>query len=403
MATYIYEAYNKDNHIISGEYEASSNEEVIEFLNKRFLTPVSIKLTSKKRNILAIEIFDTISSVDIVFLVRNLATTIKAGLSIIDSLNILIRDSKKNLMKKVLQEVKAKVQNGQSLSAGFEVYKDLFPPIFSGMIKAGEASGQLDKSLSELARYLSKEYSLRSKIKAALTYPVILLVAATTVVVLMLVFVLPKLTQSFAQSGVTLPWITRAFLFVSNMITYSFILDAVILAVLAWFFLYFRTTKMGKRFFFFIISHTPVAKDLIKKVALVRFSHTFGNLIGSGLSVTDSLAISSKSINNTSFTTAIDGSIEDIRNGISISQSLGKYPDLFPSLLISLIEVGERTGSLQEILVTFSDFYEEEVDNTLKELTAVLEPVLLIVMGLMIGAIAVSIILPIYQLVGHFV
>lgn len=403
MAIYIYKAYDKDNKIIDGEYEASSDKEVVDYLTKHFLTPVSVHTTSKGKNLLAIDLFDTVSSIDIVFLIRNLATTIKAGLSIVESIDILIKDTKKKLMKKILQGVKAKIENGQSLSAGFEDYKNSFPPIFIGMIKAGEASGQLDKSLSELARYLSKEYTLRGKIKSALTYPIILLIAATLVVTLMLVFVLPKLTQSFAQSGVTLPWITKAFLFLSNMLTYSFILDIVLVTGIITFFTYFRTTKTGKKFFFFVTSHTPVAKELVKKVALVRFAHTFGNLIGSGLSVVESLTIASQSINNQSYTDAINHAIEDIKNGVSVSQSLGKYPKLFPSLLISLIEVGERTGSLQEILVTFADFYEEEVDNTLKELTAVLEPVLLIIMGLMIGAIAVSIILPIYQLVGHFI
>ena len=403
MSIYTYKAYDKDNKIIDGEYEAGSNKEVVEYLTQHLLTPISIYTSNKGKGLLSTDVFSSISSIDIVFLIRNLATTIKAGLSIIESIDILIKDTKNKMMKKILQGVKAKVQNGQSLSAGFEDYKNSFPPIFIGMIKAGEASGQLDKSLSELAHYLSKEYTLRSKIKSALTYPIILLIAATLVVTLMLVFVLPKLTQSFAQSGVTLPWITKAFLTLSQIITYSFTLDIVVVAGIIFFFTYFRTTKIGKRFFFFITSYTPVAKDLIKKVALVRFAHTFGNLIGSGLSVVESLTISSQSINNQSYTEAIEKSIEKIKNGISVSESLSKYPKLFPSLLISLIAVGERTGSLQEILVTFADFYEEEVDNTLKELTAVLEPVLLVIMGLMIGAIAVSIILPIYQLVGHFI
>lgn len=403
MAIYTYKAYNKDNKIIDGEYEASSNQEVVEYLAKISLTPVSIHAVSAGKKILSIELFDSITSIDIVFLIRNLATTIKAGLSIVESIDILIKDTKKNSMRKILQGVKAKIENGQTLSSGFEAYKESFPPIFIGMVKAGEVSGQLGKSLSELARYLSKEYTLRSKIKSALTYPIILLIASALVVTLMLVFVLPKLTQSFAQSGVTLPWITKAFLFVSQMLTYSFILDLVVLGAIVFFFTYFRTTAIGKKFFFFVTSHTPVAKDLIKKIAVVRFAHTFGNLIGSGLSVVESLSISSQSINNQSYTDAIDKSIEDIKNGISVSEALSKYPKLFPSLLVSLIMVGERTRSLQEILVTFADFYEEEVDNTLKELTAVLEPVLLIIMGLMIGAIAVSIILPIYQLVGHFI
>ena len=379
---------------------------MVDYLIKRELTPVSVRAVSeikKKQDFLSIQLFEKITSVDIMFLVRNLSTTVKAGLSIIESFDILIKDTKNKLMRKILERVQSIVQNGQTLSVGFETYKNLFPPIFIGMIKAGEISGQLDKTLKELSLYLSKEYTLRNKVRSAFVYPLILLVASTVVVVLMLVFVLPKLTKSFAASGVSLPWITKFFLFISNALTWSFTLDIIALLAIVGFFVYFKRTQIGKRILFSIISHVPVAGDLIKKIAIVRFSRTFGNLIDSGLSITESLEISALSINNNAYTNAIKKIIEDIKNGITISTSFSKYPELFPSLLVSLISVGERTGSLQEILITFSDFYEEEVDNNLKELTSFLEPVLLLIMGLMIGAIAVSIILPIYQLVGHFV
>ena len=408
MATYIYEAYNKDNKLVKGEYEANSKEEIMEYLSKKSLTPILIRSIHETRKgsrtgIFSIELFNKITSVDMMFLVRNLATTIKAGLSIVESLDILIKDTENNFMKKILQSSQAMIKNGQALSASFENYKNLFPPIFIGMIKAGEVSGQLDKNLSELAKFMSKEYALRNKVKSALTYPIILLIASVLVVVLMLIFVLPKLTASFAASGVALPLITKIFLFISKMLTWSFTLDIIVVIGIVYFFSYFRSTKIGKKFFFEVVSHTPIANELVKKVALVRFARTFGNLMGSGLSVVESLTISSESINNHRYSEVIEFAIEDIRNGIPISDSLSKYPELFPNLLISLITVGERTGSLEEILITFADFYEEEVDNQLKQLTSILEPVLLIIMGLMIGAIAVSIILPIYQLVGHFV
>jgi type IV pilus assembly protein PilC len=406
MSTYLYEASNKENKITHGEYEANSPEEVIGYLTKRDLIPISVKSIndiSRSKDILSIQLFASISSVDIMFFVRNLAITVKAGLSIVEAFEILVKDTKNKLMKKILEGVQAMVQNGQPLSVAFSAYKDSFPPIFIGMIKAGEVSGQLDKNLSDLAKYLSKEYALRGKIKGALTYPIILLVASAVVVALMLMFVLPKLTASFAASGVALPWITQVFLFISNILTWNYIADVVVVSGIIFFFSYFRNTKIGKRLFFFIASRLPVANDLIKKIALVRFTRTLGNLLGSGLSVVDSLSIASESVNNQDFTDAIDKAIEDIKSGIPISESLNKYPKLFPNLLMSLIVVGERTGSLQEILITFADFYDEEVDNTLKELTSVLEPALLLIMGLMIGAIAVSIILPIYQLIGHFV
>lgn len=407
MAIFTYEAYDNAGAVLHGEYEGSSQDEVSQYLFKRSLTPVSITMLSGKRagmlGFWASSPFEKLDSVDVMFLVRNLATTVKAGLSLVESLDILIADAEKNILKKVLREVQAMVKNGQQLSAGFEAYASSFPPVFVGMLKAGESSGQLDKTLAELGRYLGKEYALRSKIKSALMYPVILLVASTGVVALLLMFVLPRLTQAFLASGVELPLLTKFFLALSNILTWSYVFDGVVLVGMLWFFLYFRTTQLGKRLFFFIMSHAPVARDLVKKVALVRFSRTLSNLIGSGLSVVEALDLSAQSIGNRTYTLALNQVIDEVKTGSPISGALEKFPRLFPRMLVSLIVVGERTGTLGQILTTFADFYEEEVDGKLKDLTAALEPILLLLMGVLVGSIAVSIILPIYQLVGNFV
>ncbi|TAN35760.1 type II secretion system F family protein [Patescibacteria group bacterium] len=404
MPIFIYEGYNRDGAIVKGEYEADTRDGVADYMLRRDLTPVSISsLRSGKGGLgMSISLFEKITSVDILFLVRNLSATVKAGLSIVEALDILIADTEKKIMKDTLIEVQALVKNGQPLSAGFENYKNDFPPVFLGMLRAGETSGQLSHTLAELGQYLSKEFALRAKVKSALMYPVILLSASVGVVSLLLIFVLPRLTKAFASSGVELPWVTKFFLGLSSMLTYSFLLDGAVLVFLIWFFLYFRTTRTGKKFFFWVISHIPVASELVKKVALVRFTRTLGNLMSSGLSAVSSLESSANSIGNQKYEVAINTVVDHVKNGISISDALSKFPELFPRLLVSLTTVGERTGSLSEILVTFSDFYEEDVDNKLKDLTAVLEPALLLLMGLLVGAIAFSIILPIYQLVGHF-
>lgn len=406
MAIFIYEATSHEGRVVKGEYEASSNDETVAYLIKRGLTPISVEALHSKgkgKSILSIQFFDSIGPIDIMFLVRNLSATVTAGLSIVEALDILIADAEKASMKRILQEVQALIKNGNTLSKGFEAYANMFPSIFMGMLRAGEMSGQLDKTLVELSKYLSKEYNLRSKVKSALMYPVILLVASSGVVMLLLMFVLPRLTKAFASSGVKLPWVTKFFLGLSNMLTYSFTLDIIVIGSIVYFATFFRKTRMGKRLSFFILSHLPVAGDLIKKIALVRFARTFGNLLGSGISAVEALSLSAQSIGNQMYTNALTAVGIDIQNGVAISKSLEKYPDLFPRLLISLIIVGERTGTLHEILGTFSDFYEEEVDNKLKDLTVILEPALLLLMGLLVGAIAVSIILPIYQLVGNFV
>ncbi|MDO8604630.1 MAG: type II secretion system F family protein [bacterium] len=404
MAIYLYETYNRDGAIVRGEYEADTRDEAVGYLLRRDLTPITVKLLGggKKGINLSMSLFEKINSVDILFLVRNLSATIKAGLSVVEALDILIQDTEKKVVKNMLQEIQAIVKNGQPLSMGFENYAESFPPVFLGMLRSGEASGQLDRTFAELGKYLSKEYALRARVKSALTYPVILLVASLGVVSLLLIFVLPKLTKAFASSGVALPWFTKFFLAISNALTYNFFLDIFAFAFIVWFFIYFRTTRTGKKVFFWVISHTPVANELVRKIALVRFTRTLGNLMSSGLSAVDSLQSAGDSVGNLNYQRAISAVVDDVKNGISISDALLKFPELFPRLLVSLSVVGERTGTLSEILITFSDFYEEDVDNKLKDLTAVLEPALLLIMGLLVGSIAVSIILPIYQLVGHF-
>jgi len=406
MSTYIYEAYNKEGIVIHGEYEGSSNDETVAYLLKRELTPISVKPlhgVREGKDILSMQLFDSIGPVDIMFLVRNLSATVSAGLPIVDALDILIEDTQKVSLRNILIETQALIKNGQTLSKGFEPHAHLFPSIFLGMLRAGEMSGQLDKTLVELSKYLSKEYNLRAKVKSALMYPIILLVGSTGVVTLLLIFVLPRLTKAFASSGVKLPLMTKFFLGLSSALTFSYWIDFAVLSILLWFFLSFRKTRTGKKLFFFVVSHTPIAKDLVKRIALVRFTRTFGNLLGSGISVIEAIGLSAQSIGNETYMRALDLVAQDIQNGIAISQALQKFPDLFPRLLLSLIIVGERTGSLHQILGTFSDFYEEEVDNKLKDLTVILEPMLLLLMGLLVGAIAISIILPIYQLVGNFV
>lgn len=404
MAIFIYEVYNRDGAIVRGEYEATTREQVIEYLLRRDLTPISVnQLHAGGVGLnLSLNLFEKITPVDILFLVRNLSATIKAGLSVVEALDILIADSEKNMLKTMLREVQALVKNGQPLSAGFANYSKSFPSIFLGMLRAGEVSGQLDRTLAELGQYLSKEYALRSKIKSALMYPAILLIASAGVISLLLIFVLPRLTKAFASSGVTLPWVTKFFLGLSNMLTYSFLIDGLVIVFFTWFFLVFRKTRVGRIFILWVISHTPVANELVKKVALVRFTRTLGNLMSGGLSAVGSLESSAQSIGNQKYETAINAVTDDVKNGLPISDALAKFPNLFPRLLISLIVVGERTGTLSEVLVTFSDFYEEDVDNKLKDLTAILEPILLLIMGVLVGSIAFSIILPIYQLVGHF-
>lgn len=405
MPIYIYEATNKENETVNGELAASSQEEAMALLTKKKLTPNKIELKEDAKFSLdfSFGFLERLTALDRIILIRNLAATIKAGLSILEALEILIADATKKIVKKILVETRINVQNGQPLSQTFEQYHKYFPSIFVGLVKAGERSGQLDKTLDELSRHMSKEYNLVKKVKSALAYPVILLAASVGIVVLLLTFVLPRLTRTFNQSQVELPLLTRLLIKISQVLTYSLWLDLAVVGGLIGFFVYFRRTEAGKRFFSRAALFTPLARNLVKKVILVRFTRTLGSLIASALPIVEALELSAKVVGNHLYKKAILGAAEEIRSGIALSEALRKHEQLFPRFLTSLIAVGERTGTLENVLKTFADFYEEEVDGALKDLTTILEPLLLLFMGLVVGVIALAILLPIYQLVGKFV
>ncbi len=402
---YIYEASDKEGAILKGKIEAETRGAVIEYLEKKELIPVSIEREGEEKGIqiLSLNLFETVKPIDRVLLVRNLAAAIKAGLNIIEALDVLISDAAKNIIKKILNQAKFNLQNGQALSATFAYYKKYFPPVFVGLIRAGEASGRLESTLDELGQHLSKEYNLTRKVKSALAYPVVLLTASVAVVIMLLTFVIPRLAKSFKMSKTELPFITKALIAISNVLTYSYILDIAVIAALIWFFAYFRTTAMGRRVFLKILLKIPVARDLVKKVALVRLTRTLGSLISSGTTIIEALGFSADAVGNETYKKVILSSSEQVRSGIPLSKAFGENSELFPRLLINMMAVGEKTGTLEKVLKTFSDFYDEEVDHTLKDLTTFIEPILLLFMGLIIGTIALSILLPIYQLVGKFV
>ncbi len=403
MATYRYEAYEKDGAIVRGELDAGGKEEVLTYLHRRNLTPVLVEDAKEGQGLSKnITLFEHIDSVDILFLVRNLATAIKAGATIMDALQILSADTSKGIMKRMLQDVQSSISSGLPISKAFEAYRSVFPVAFIGMLRAGEATGDLGGTLSTLSDFLRKDFSLRARVKSALVYPAILVVASTGVIALMLIVVLPRLSGIFSSQNLQLPLITRFFFGLSKALTFSFTLDVVVVVGFIAGIFVMRRTEKGKRLLVKILSHTPIASDVMRKVAIVRFARTFGTLVSGGVVAIESLEITRESIGNVAYEDALTKAIEDMKNGSPLSRTLSGYPDLFPNILLSLIRVGEQTGTMGQILSSLAEFYDEEVDNRLKDLTTILEPLLLLVMGGVVGGVAIAILLPIYQLVGKF-
>jgi type IV pilus assembly protein PilC len=400
MATFIYEATDARGLVTRGEHESRDRGETFEFLRRRGLTPLSIERLHSRRLIFSRSLFGRVTTLDVLFLMRNLAAMLAAGLSIDESLGILIEDSEKERVRKLLERLRSGIENGTPLSRVFEKER-AFPSVFIGMIKAGELSGRLDKTFGELSALMTKEHDLKQKVRAALTYPLVLLVASVGVVTLLLVFVMPKLTKAFESGGVELPLLTRFFMAVSSALTWNIpvTLGVLVFGTLA--LVRFRKVRAVRAATAAFLARAPLFKEVVIKVALTRFTRTFGNLIGSGISVLEALELTAESVGNRNFETALRSGAKEVERGVALSDAL-RRTKVFPKVVISLIAVGEKTGSLSAVLVSLSSFYEDEVDSSLKTLTSLLEPVLLLVMGLVVGSIAISILMPIYQLVGRF-
>jgi type IV pilus assembly protein PilC len=400
---YYFESTDQNGKVTTGTYEADTEAEVSEHLQKRQLIPVLIRQETEAFLKRDFALFERITPMDRIALVRNLAATTKAGLSILESLDILAKDATKPLLRKVLLQIKSNIQNGQALWQSFQYYQRYFPPFFVGMVRAAESSGKLDTTLTELAQYLTREYSLVKRVKSAMAYPMILLAASVGVTFVLLGFVMPAMEKTFERSHIVLPFYTKIMLAIGHGVAYNFFLDIFAAAVIVILVIAARRNLLLKTFFSRLLFHIPIVKELIKKIVLVKFARTLGSLLSSGALINESLRLAADAVGNEYYKAAMLKVSADVSRGVSLSKAMAVHDRLFPNFLISLVIVGEKTGTLENILKTFAEFYDEEVDYSLRALTTFLEPALLLVMGLIIGSIVFSILIPIYQFVGKFI
>ena len=400
MSTFVYTAINDQGEITSGELETVDIKAVTDYISRQGLTSISVKPKKDLNNHFTNLFSSGISQQEKIILTKHLSTMIKSGLSLKEGIETILNDTKKKAFKKVLTEAKFDLEKGQPLSVTFKKYPNFFSNIFVALIKAGESSGTLEKSLDYLGIQLKKDYKLKQKIKGAMAYPFVLIAASIAVIFIMMVFVVPKLTKVFAQSDLELPWTTQLIIKISDFISGNIYLIICFFIATSLSLLYFRKKKKVQNIISEIIFKIPFVSELYIKIILVRFIRTFGILLSSGINILKALDISAETVGYNKYHKAIKELGKEISHGVSISNSMRKRRDLFPYMLINMVSVGEKTGNLDSILNELATFYEEEVDNSIKNLVSLIEPLLLLVMGLIVAAIAFSVIMPIYQLVG---
>lgn len=387
---------------MEGDIEADSDNGVLDFLASKGLKPISIRKIGEFGSAAKVHLFSTgINATDKIFLTKYLALMLRVGTDLLKALDILIADFEKPAMKSLLLEIKLTLSKGQPFYITFEKYPKLFSPVFINLIKAGEVSGNLEMVFENLNIMLEKEQDLKRKIKAALVYPIMLLFASGMVLIFLVVFALPKIAELFSSGGFKPPLFSRVVFGIGLFVgRHVIVLLSSFAAFIIFSIYFFFKNRIGKRIFGIFISKMPVVKEVVQKVAIQRFSTTLSALMRAGLPIIDSLNITAGALGNEKMSNALRRiAQEGVARGLTLGDAFRKETD-FPQVLTNLIAVSEKAGHLDEILKTLADFYESEIDASLKILVSFIEPVMLMFIGVIIGLIALSIIVPIYQLVG---
>lgn len=396
MPIYKWEGKTIKGLIKKGEMEATSEADIRTRLRQQSIIPT--KILSKGKEIkISLPFGKKVKQRAIAVFTRQLATMIDAGLPLVQSLEILSSQQESKVFKNILREIREDLEGGSTFAGALKKHPNTFNDLYTNLVVAGEEGGILDNILTRLSNYIEKADALQKKVKSALIYPGVIVSVALIVVVVLMVFVIPVFETMFKQAGQTLPLPTLIVLTLSKIIKkYVIVLIPMIIFLLYLFKKYYRT-ESGKTLIDYLLLKVPVFGMLLQKISVARFSRTLGTLVSSGVPILDGLNIVSKTAGNKTVEIAILNARNSIREGETIAEPLGRS-GIFPPMVIQMISVGETTGALDSMLSKIADFYEEEVDVAVAGMTSLLEPFLMIFLGVVIGGVVVSMYLPIFQM-----
>ncbi len=405
MPVFLYEARDADGQLKKDKIEAPNMRMATTRLQEQKMTV--IKITPQGGGAANTDLlgwYNNIKRVNeqaLTVFSRQFATMINAGLAMVRCLDILSEQTEDKKLQQVLVQVRRDVEGGSTLSAALQKHPQVFSTLYHSMVKAGEMGGVLDEVLDRLAGFMEKDFALKKKVKSALTYPVVILVMAIAIVIFLVVYILPTFVSMFESMNVQLPFTTRILIGVTKALSDPLVLGicfAVGIAVLFFLRRYIKT-PMGRRQYDHFKLNIPVFGLLNKKVAISRFCRTLGTLLSSGVPIMQALEIVGKASGNEVIAMTVSKIRESIREGESIASPLGAS-GMFPPMVTQMVAVGEETGNLDAMLSKIADFYDTEVEYMLASLTSMLEPIMIVGMGGIVGFIVISVFMPLYQLIG---
>lgn len=398
MPMFAYVGRTRGGQTISGEMEAPNREAVAAQLRKQQILATSVRQKAKEIEIRIPGFGTGVKDKDIAVFTRQFATMIDAGLPLVQCLEILAAQQPNKIFKKALQDIRTDVEGGATFATALKRQPKIFNQLYTNMVEAGEAGGILDTILNRLAAYIEKAISLKRRIKSAMIYPSVIVTVAVIVVVFLLIFVIPTFKAMFEGFGATLPLPTQIVLEASRiMVAYWYIFFGSLAVTIVGLRYYYKTPN-GRKAIDALLLKAPVFGDLIRKVAVAKFTRTLGTLISSGVAILDGLEITARTAGNKVVEEAVMRTRASIAEGKTIAEPL-KASGVFPPMVVSMIAVGEQTGALDSMLAKIADFYDEEVDVAVANLTSLLEPMLMVFLGVVIGGVVIAMYLPIFKLV----
>ena len=404
MPTYSYTATSSEGEKISGTEIAKTERDLAHILRRKgyILTHVEDAAAKKGESFLKRGIkspFGVPLAEKLVF-ARNLQVMISAGVALPKALDILSQQTKSKKLQEALFDMRDLVIKGHTLSEAIAGHGDIFSELFHNMIKSGEESGTLEDVLSQLTLQMERDYEVRSKIRGAMLYPSIILFAMMTIGTFMLIFVVPALANTFEDLGIDLPLTTRIVIALGDFFSQRwYVVLFLVLTTAIGLHRGIKTTR-GKRIFDAILLKLPIFSGIVKKMNAALTARTLSSLLAAGVPIVRSLEITSRVLGNSYFREALEVSARQLQKGVKLSEVLKSYENLYPIMIVQMIQVGEETGETTEVLSKVAEFFEEEINNITKNLTSIIEPILMLIMGVLVGFFAISMFQPMYSMLG---
>ncbi len=392
MKKFKYKAMKNDGTKTTGEYEANSRDDVMEMITSNGYYPLKVEEVIESTTI---NIHKKIKVKEISIFCRQMYTMLDAGVPLINALNLMSTQVTNKHLVEIVKELEEDVRKGEMLSNSMRKFPEAFPTLLTSMVESGEASGNLDEMFLRMSTHFEKENKINNKVKAAMIYPIILAIVGVAALIVVMVFVMPTFVSLFDSSGAELPAATRLLIGLSSFMSNHYLMVVGILIAVVVGIIMYSKTESGIYFFAKLKISFPLIKDLNRKMIVSRFTRTLSTLLASGVSLVESLPIVSAVLNNVIAEDEVLKIRERVVKGEGLSTPIEDC-ELFPPMLSSMVRIGEESGALDDMLNKTADFYDEEVEQAIQTLTSMLEPIMIIIMGLVIGFMVIALMLPLY-------